>query len=566
MGIKFVPTNNNSTRCMSSNIMVKIQKGGTCWFHTAVNGWLLSERGRELMKKMLSEYKKTHKLSNNNTGSCPIRGKLPLGYFWHYIEFMLKPATSRDVSNIVMNTPVEKVIVFRNNAARNALAGMTVKEFLYASYNGALDRNTWTRARENLKRVLNLARRDPQNFLNTHLVANVGLRNIGTRAAPLTLNNVYRAYGTGWPVQKELAHLGVNSLNKLTINKLVQVEAKGLNVKNLKKYVNNVNAAKPYILNRREELYVSGGRPYDAILFCRLLFGQAYSNKNTTGAALVTSRPFPLGTGVPVQKVIEINGVRYLLSHAYIVITRMVGTGHAITGFVCGKTSYLADSNSPRVLDFDWANAPAPGPVINQYAVEHYSLSFSPGDSLLFYIREDASNFVPEFGTLGNRRSGVSKLANLGTRVSTARSMNALNNLRKEINKLPNQNSAEVRHLRAIVKKEVDSFASIYLNQLVQNKNNVRMMRMLINKYNKAPYANHKEFNVVRSQALRFYQNSMKALINNAIAGGNQANMAAFLRAYEKDPHPVVKNAVARLKAHLKPKKAKLPTWLARFL
>jgi hypothetical protein len=534
-----------------------------------VNGWLLSERGRELMKAMLREYKKTHKLSNNNKGSCPMRGKLPLGYFWHYIEFMLKPATSRDVSNLVMNSPVEKVVVFRNNAARNALSGKTVKEFLYTPYNNfssVLDANTWSRARENLKRVLNLARRDPQNFMNTHLVGNVGLRNIGNRATPLTLANIYRAYNTNWKVRVALENIGVNSLNKLTMNKLVQVEAKGLNVKKLKNYVNNMNAAKPHILNILEEKRVTGGTQYDDVLLCRLLFGEAYSNTNKTGAVLVLSKSFPLGTGVPIQKVIENSGVKYLLSHAHIALLNPKAIGHAITGFVCGKASYLADSNSPRVLEFDWANAPSPGPVINQYAVEKYGLSFSAENSILFYIREDASSFVPEINALGNRRRVAAKAANLSRRLPEARTMNALNNLRKEIAKLPNQNSPVVRQLQGMVKKEVESFVKIYTKQILENKNNARATRFMMNKFSKAPFVNHKEFNVLRSQLLRFYQNSVKRLVNNAIAGNNHSNMAMFLKMYGNDSHPVMKNAVARIRSHLEPKKSKLPQWLTRFL
>ena len=561
MGLRMVP----ASKCTSSNTMLRIQRIGTCWFHAAVNGWLLSERGRELLKVMLREYKKTHKLANNNTGACPMRGKLPLGYFWHYIEFMLKPAKTRGVSNLVMNAPVTDFVQFNNNTTRKFFSGKTVREALNMYPDSTVNLNTYNKVRNKLKTVLTTASRTPQNFLNTHLVRNTGMRNLGNWSKPITLANVLNAFSVKPNVRNQLRNLGVNSLNKLTANKLAQIEAKGLNVNNLKNYMKDPNAFRQAVITSVENKRASGGSFRDAILLCRLLFGANYKSNNLNSKALVVSTFFSPSPNVPVQKFLELDGVRYLLSHAHISISSPQAGAHAITGFVCEGSSYLADSNKPYVLEFDWMNSPSPGPVINRYAVESYNMSFQPAYSVLFYIREDATQFVPEINTLGVRRNLVQKFATLERKVLLATNFRTLNNARRELQEFPNKNSPLARSLNRTIKEEMNTWARAWAANIASPNKNVTSLRQLLNKFSKAPYINHKEFDIVRNQALRSYQNKVRALVNNAIAGGNRGNMAIFINKFKNDPHPVMRNAVARLRPYLNVNNSPKPGCFGRF-
>jgi hypothetical protein len=337
----------------------------------------------------------------------------------------------------------------------------------------------------------------------------------------------------------------------MTVNKLARIESKGLNVNNLKNYLKEPEAFKPAIIASLENKRASGGSFRDAILLCRLLFGDNYISNNINTKALVVSTFFPLVQNVPVQKVLERDGVRYLLSHAHISIAGAQSGAHAITGFVCGNSSYLADSNKPLVLAFDWANAPSPGPVINQYSVEVYNMTFQPAFSVLFYIREDANKFVPEINTSGARRNLIQKLATLERKVLLASNFRTLNNARREIKTFPNKNSQPVRQLNRLIKEEIDKWARMWAADLASSNKNAITLRQLINRFNSPLYKNHKEFDIVRSQALRSYQNKVRDLVNNAIAGGNTENMAIFINKFKNDSHPVMKNAVARVRAQL---------------
>jgi len=75
---------------------VKVQQGGTCWFHAFLNGWLLSGTGRIVMTNILKEYKKTSEYKKYaDINACPMRGRLPLNFFWQYVDHMLKPPRNR---------------------------------------------------------------------------------------------------------------------------------------------------------------------------------------------------------------------------------------------------------------------------------------------------------------------------------------------------------------------------------------------------------------------------------------------------------------------------------------
>lgn len=66
------------------NNSIRLQEGGTCWFHSIINGWLLSYIGREVLKARTLFTEPNPELDN----FCPVRSKLP-SYFWKYIKFEL---------------------------------------------------------------------------------------------------------------------------------------------------------------------------------------------------------------------------------------------------------------------------------------------------------------------------------------------------------------------------------------------------------------------------------------------------------------------------------------------
>ena len=63
------------------------QLSGTCWFHAIINGFLLSNVGRALMRKQLYEYKLKHNIPLKNANTCALYGNLPMGSVMFYLDF-----------------------------------------------------------------------------------------------------------------------------------------------------------------------------------------------------------------------------------------------------------------------------------------------------------------------------------------------------------------------------------------------------------------------------------------------------------------------------------------------
>jgi hypothetical protein len=74
------------------------QVNNTCWFHTAVNGFLFSRRGRQILWDAYREYKGPLKPSN----TCSKRGVLPLDQFWAFVIARLeKRPVSTSETNVI---------------------------------------------------------------------------------------------------------------------------------------------------------------------------------------------------------------------------------------------------------------------------------------------------------------------------------------------------------------------------------------------------------------------------------------------------------------------------------
>ena len=77
------------------NNSIRIQKGGTCWFHTLLNGWLLSDIGRQVLTNRVRFTNPNPELDN----ICPVRSKIP-SYFWNYIKFELSAPKDHIWANV----------------------------------------------------------------------------------------------------------------------------------------------------------------------------------------------------------------------------------------------------------------------------------------------------------------------------------------------------------------------------------------------------------------------------------------------------------------------------------
>lgn len=96
---------------------IKKQIGGTCWFNSILNGWLLSGQGRQIIQHMLNYYKTTPEYKKYNMiQACPMRGKLPLFYFWHYVDNMLKNKNNR-INLAFRNSKLIKNLGMRNESS-----------------------------------------------------------------------------------------------------------------------------------------------------------------------------------------------------------------------------------------------------------------------------------------------------------------------------------------------------------------------------------------------------------------------------------------------------------------
>ena len=74
------------------------QVNNTCWFHTAVNGFLFSRKGRQILWDAYREYKGPLKPSN----TCSRRGVLPLDQFWAFVVARLeKRHVSTSETNVI---------------------------------------------------------------------------------------------------------------------------------------------------------------------------------------------------------------------------------------------------------------------------------------------------------------------------------------------------------------------------------------------------------------------------------------------------------------------------------
>jgi hypothetical protein len=106
------------------NNSIRIQKGGTCWFHAILNGWLLSGTGRNVLKARTRFTEPNSELDN----ICPVRSKTPT-YFWNYIKFELSAPKDHIWANVRLQDKYHETNLIRSLKLRNGnVSGGTYKD------------------------------------------------------------------------------------------------------------------------------------------------------------------------------------------------------------------------------------------------------------------------------------------------------------------------------------------------------------------------------------------------------------------------------------------------------
>ena len=451
---------------------IKLQEGGTCWFHTALNGWILSTKGRQLLLIMLREFKKKYSLTNSNT-TCPRRGTLPLGYFWHYVENILT-LKSWNLRSIVLKYKVGNVVRNTNRVAAN----MTINNYLM--------RGPDIRLKERLSRIVENARVNPHNFVNSYLIHNVGLRNASYPIEPPKLADIYRFFGINMTTQLNLAKAGINTVNKLKarLNKSLFTNEKHYN--QLNKYFKA-----PQIEYGRHKTI--GGSKYDAINFCKLLFGSAYTHgtSNVKPDTLVVSNQYQDDNPLA----ITLNGVKFVLSHAYLHISGYRRTGeHAVCGFISNGQQYVADSNYTRSFKVNWSTKSD----AEMYVTMTMSNSFSNQSSLVFYIRDDMNSYVPNMNALAARRNITAKYSQISNLMRPGATVKNRVNAYKILLTIPNKNTERYKNIKQKLNAGFNMGAKQMLESIKKLPNNSPVLRTLLKIHINLPH-----FQVVRNEIQR---------------------------------------------------------------
>jgi hypothetical protein len=291
-----------NTNGTCKNLSVKIQKGGTCWFHGSLNGWILSERGRRILKQYLNKFKQTPNYAKfkqyENLQACPMRGKLPLGYIWAYIDAVLNKTLN-------VNRPeLHEQVIIGNTGIRDPQMSKI---------------NT-------VDKLINYALRQYPNSINR-------VKTILKTKGITTINQLNKGLFGRKNVISNLIKLGVPKEEATYINKSLFL------LRTSKKITTRGK-------NGLLESYVNGGSLFDTMELAKTLFPDM-----KIGTTLDSNPDILYMTTAKSPS--RIPG--YVLSHASIIVSeRLGGYGHMMTGFICNDMELIHDSEDNRFYKLDW--------------------------------------------------------------------------------------------------------------------------------------------------------------------------------------------------------------------
>lgn len=392
-----------------------------------------------------------------------MRGTLPLGYFWHYVERIITSRSSK-LRSTVLKYKVGNVISNVNRIAAN----MTIQNYLRNGPNMKL--------RERLNDIVKKAEVQPNNFINSHLIHNVGLRNAIHPSEPPNLTDIYRFFGINSSTRMKLFNAGINSVNKLKARLNKSMFANEKNYNQLNRYFKEPN--KEYGLKKTQ-----GGTLSDAIKFCTLLFGPAYSRSqaNTNAGTLVVSVPYQ--TENPLQ--ITINGVKFVLSHAFLSLVGYIGnTNHAICGFIFSGRQFITDSNRYGMFAKHTWNTEAD---MNRYTRLTARGTFSAKRSLVFYVREDLTSYVPNMNALAARRNITTKYRQINNMMKHGAIYHTIKAYELLLT-IPNKNSQNYKNTKQKLNSIINASAQKTLNKVKTLPNNSPALSFILKSYEHLPH------------------------------------------------------------------------------
>lgn len=126
--LSMIPMSNTSCRIGRKQI------GGTCWFQSIMNGWLLSDKARLFLKIRLNAYKRYKNTKPVN--HCPSRRKFDPDLFFSYIDYYFKGNKNESQNkyknvNLIANLSMaQKEYAKGMNGSNSSYASENVKNFM----------------------------------------------------------------------------------------------------------------------------------------------------------------------------------------------------------------------------------------------------------------------------------------------------------------------------------------------------------------------------------------------------------------------------------------------------
>jgi hypothetical protein len=226
-----------------------------------------------------------------------------------------------------------------------------------------------------------------------------------------------------------------------------------------------------------------GGTLNDAIRFCSLLFGPAYSRSqaNANSGTLVVSVPYQ--TENPLQ--ITINGVKFVLSHAFLRLEGYIGSAnHAICGFIFNGRQFITDSNRYGFFAKHTWNTEAD---MNRYTRLTARGTFSAKGSLVFYVREDVTSYVPNMNALAARRNITTKYRQINNMMKHGAIYHTIKAYELLLT-IPNKNSQNYKNLKQAINSKINTHAKNLLGKVKNLPNNSPALSFILKSYKNIPH------------------------------------------------------------------------------
>jgi hypothetical protein len=243
-------------------------------------------------------------------------------------------------------------------------------------------------------------------------------------------------------------------------------------------------------------LRTEGGTYTDAVNFCKLLFGPAYSNGQgkVNLSTLVFSDEYQVNNN-PLE--MTVNGVKFVLSHAFLHLSNYKNLGaHAVCGFIYNGKQFYSDSNQRGYfLRANWTKKDD----VDFFAEigGGSTAAFRPALSMVFYIREDVSKFVPNMNSLVARRNLAAKYSKITSLLSKGATRKNSENAYKLLMSIPNKNNENYKYFKRHLDEKMNANAIKLLNSLQKTPNtSTASLRFFANLAKNVPH-----YQVVRNAA-----------------------------------------------------------------